>query len=93
MLTLATLEIKAEGKTIAFASKTPTITVPDTGLAIRLSQPVELKNLANEAARKFAWDKVTGSIDLLQQTDGSWRGRFFAADRPCELALEPAKEK
>jgi hypothetical protein len=90
-LDLGQIQLQADGQTVKLANQSLTVSIPETHMAIRLEKPGELKNFPNDQLAALALEKVTQPVDLLPQTDGSWRGQFALADsRTADLWLQPA---
>ena len=87
---VALIELEADGDSLGLASGTLTLGVPETHLAISLLVPTELKDFGNEELAQVPIEDVDGSIDLLPQKTGSWRGAASLLDgRSIEVVFDP----
>ena len=87
---LALIELEADGQSLGLASGVLTLGVPESRLAISLLSPTELKDFGNEEFSDIPIEDVDGSIDLLPQKDGSWRGASALLDgRSIEVVFDP----
>lgn len=87
---VALIELEADGDSLGLASGTLTLGVPESHLAISLLVPTELKDFGNEELAQVPIEDVDGSIDLLPQKDGSWRGAASLLDgRSVEVVFDP----
>jgi hypothetical protein len=87
---VALIELQADGRSLALASGTLTLGVSDTGLAIALEDPSELKDFGHSELSKLPLEDIDGPIDLLPKKDGSWRGAAPLRDgRGIEVVFDP----
>jgi hypothetical protein len=87
---VALIELQADGHSLGLASGTLSLGAADSILAISLTAPNELKDFGHKEIAKLPIEDIEGSIDLLPQKDGSWRGAAaFYDGRSIEVVFDP----
>ncbi|MEO1237797.1 MAG: hypothetical protein AAFX76_13505, partial [Planctomycetota bacterium] len=87
---LGVTSLDADGRSISLRSGAPTLSVPDDRLAIRITQPGELKQFGIAELEELPLEDVNDPLDLLPQDGGVWRGSVvLATGQTFELLMEP----
>ncbi len=93
-LRLATVDLLADGATVRFRHATVALSVPTDTFAIRINSAGELKNFPETELETLDLESIADPIDLLPQTDGSWKGHGVMRDgQIVEVLLKPADEQ
>lgn len=89
-INVALIELQADGRSLKLASGTLTLAASDTRLAIAIQQPNELKDFGNKELDDLPLETIKGTIELLPQKNGSWRGAAAMDDgRVIEVVFDP----
>jgi hypothetical protein len=88
---LGIVELVGDGDTIRFANGVPALTVPNEYLAIRIEEPVQLKNLdMPDELKALPIEQAQGPLDLKPDGNGGWRGGLDLPEAGrFELLMEP----
>ncbi|MCC6680537.1 MAG: hypothetical protein IT445_06500 [Phycisphaeraceae bacterium] len=93
-LRLATVDLMADGATVRFRHATVALSVPTDTFAIRINSAGELKNFPETELESLDLESIADPIDLLPQTDGSWKGHGIMRDgQIVEVLLKPTDEQ
>ena len=84
------MDLQVKGDQVSFGSAAINLSVPDRHLAVRFDNPSDLKDLSNREVRLLPLDQIQGSIDLLPEERGVWRGTARLPDGAViELIMHP----
>ena len=88
---LGIVQLSVEDDTVYLGNKVVAGSVSNERLAIRIDEPQNLKNLADDLAH-LSLEKIR-AFELLPDKDGGWRAKFETDDgRNAELVLEPVDQ-
>lgn len=89
-IVLGFYQLQANGREVKFSGGVPALDVPTDVLAIRLTNPSQLKSLKADELKALPLERSTEPLDLLPDEGGSWRGSLVLSDgRGLELVMEP----
>ena len=89
---LGVVTLDADGRSVGIRGGTPTLSVPEDRLALRVDEPGQLLAYADEfeSLQGLPLDGIDEPLDLLPEDDGGWRGQVPMPDgRVFGLEMEP----
>ncbi|MEM8784035.1 MAG: hypothetical protein AAGE65_14435 [Planctomycetota bacterium] len=91
-LVLGVVELTVDDTRVALVGDPVTLDVPETFTALRIADPLQLRNFPTPDLADLPLDQAAAPIDLRGDAEGNWIGRTAFGDaHTLEVRLEPAE--
>ncbi|MEM1445014.1 MAG: hypothetical protein AAGF84_03095 [Planctomycetota bacterium] len=89
---LGVVELTVDDTTVALVGDPITLDVPDTFAALRIADPLQLRNFPTPDVANLPLEEAAAPIDLRRAVNGDWVGRTaFGEAHTLEVRMEPSR--
>ncbi len=91
-ITLGIVELNVAGDRISLTGDPITLDVPDNFAALRIADPLQLRNFPTPDVARLPLEQVAGPIDLRRNANNLWTGTAaFGPAHTLEVRMEPVR--